>query len=101
MLEWMLAILPYASRSELAWANRPVNLRLRGPGGNIWRLLPRDPEPFLVEPGESFDAAATVTSTTSEFPVWSTRRRDWRTRNLEIDGDEEYGARFLDSLCVK
>lgn len=98
-LEWLLGGIPQQCRDALAWVDRPLNLRLRGPAGNVWRVLPGGPGGLLVvEPGEAFDAAATVASTTTELVVWATKRRDWRTRDVEITGDEPFAARFLDDL---
>ncbi|MDQ2708836.1 MAG: hypothetical protein M3Z25_14880 [Actinomycetota bacterium] len=31
---------------------------------------------------------------------WATRRSPWREHDVTIDGDEEYGARFLDAMNV-
>jgi hypothetical protein len=31
-----------------------------------------------------------------EFPEWATRRADWRHRDIDIVGDRDYAAVFLD-----
>jgi hypothetical protein len=35
-----------------------------------------------------------------EFREWATQRASRRVRNVNIDGDAEYGARFLDAVNV-
>jgi uncharacterized protein (TIGR03083 family) len=96
VLEWMFALLGnrlYAARP--AWLDRPVVIRLAGPGGGSWRIG----SDGSVAPG-STDAPAHIAGTALEFPAWATRRVAWRQRDVKISGDHEYAVRFLDALKV-
>ena len=53
---------------------------------------------IAVGPLRSADhAAATLTSTTTDFLAWSTTRLPWRTR-VTIEGDQRAAATFLDAI---
>jgi hypothetical protein len=51
-----------------------------------------------VRPGAAAGAAASITGSALDFPIWGTRRRPWGDYDLAIDGDAELAARFLDAL---
>jgi uncharacterized protein (TIGR03083 family) len=95
---WMLTGLPQMCRGTLGVVDRPVGLRLVGPGGGEHTVLPGQP---LVEvaPGLRPDAAAVVTSSVQDFVVWGTGRRPWR-ESVTVSGDEHRGARFLDAVDI-
>jgi hypothetical protein len=98
VLEWLLAGLPQMCGSALAWLDRPVALILTGPGGGAWTVSPGAGGPLRVEQGRSPVAAAAITGSAADFPIWGTTRRPWRDYGLAIEGDEELAARFLDAL---
>jgi uncharacterized protein (TIGR03083 family) len=97
-ITWMLELLPHLSRSSLAWLDDPVDLRLVGPGGGTWGITRRSDRIELVPGGAGGRAAASIVSTTPEFVVWATKRRDWRERDVDIEGDDTLAARVLDSI---
>jgi uncharacterized protein (TIGR03083 family) len=94
---WMLAGLPQMCPPVAAVLDRPLGLRLTGPGGGEWTVAPGRPEP-MVASGIA-DAAATVTSPATEFVLWGTKRTDWR-ESATVDGDEDYAAQVLDALNI-
>ena len=98
-MEWMLGGLPQMCERELAFVDRSVNLVFEGPGGGSYVLRP-GAERTSIEAGHDADAAATVTSNAHEFVCWGTKRRDWRTMAVTVDGDEAYGAAVLDAINV-
>jgi uncharacterized protein (TIGR03083 family) len=95
---WMLTGLPQMCRGTLGVVDRPVGLRLDGPGGGEYTVVPGEP---LVEvvPGIAPDAAAVVRSSAQDFVVWGTGRRPWRGL-VTVSGDESRGARFLDAVDI-
>lgn len=99
-VEWMLAGLPWMCTEELAFVDRPVALRLTGPGGGEWTIAPGgDDGRVLVSEGAPAGAVATVTSSTHDFVIWGTQRRPWHDY-VTVDGDAEYAARVLDAVNV-
>jgi hypothetical protein len=44
--------------------------------------------------------AAQIDGLAIEFPEWGTQRASWRTREVSVGGDADYGARFLDAVNV-
>jgi hypothetical protein len=98
VLEWLMAGLPQMCGTALAWLDRPVALILSGPGGGAWTISPGTGGPLRVDPGRSPVAAAAITGSAADFPIWGTTRRPWRDYGLVIEGDEELAARFLDAL---
>ena len=101
VLEWMLAVLPQAGRTQLGFMDRPLLLTLEGPGGGTWGVVPRPGGGRVdVRPGPTAGAVAHVTGLAEEFPVWGTTRQPWRDFDLKVEGDEDYAARFLDAVNV-
>ena len=97
LLEWMFAVLANQLRkARPEWLDRPVGIRLRGPGGGYWRIGADG----AVTPTESAGGAATVTGTASEFPGWGTARVPWRQRDVTITGDEQLATKLLDALNI-
>ncbi len=98
---WMLLGLPQMCAPALAWLDRPVGLVLEGDGGGRWVVQPPAGGEGLVSVVEGGgDAAATVTSTPTDFLIWGTQRMPWRRRDARLSGDEALAARFCDSLNI-
>lgn len=96
ILEWMFAVLSNQLRAARpAWLDRSIGITLRGPGGGSWVV-----DANRAMPGQITDVAAAIVGVAVEFPEWGTRRADWRTRDVTISGDEDYGARFLDIVNI-
>jgi uncharacterized protein (TIGR03083 family) len=99
-VDWMLAGLPWMCADLTALVQRPLVLRLEGPGGGTWTIAPAD-ETARVQVREGADpaAVATVTSTDHDFVVWGTLRRPWRDLTT-ITGDTDYAADVLDAINI-
>ena len=103
VIEWLLPGVPQMSPPALAEAlERPVALRLTGPGGGEWTLQrTAEGAPEVVEGlGGASPVAATVTSPATEFVLWATHRRPWREREVSLDGDVDLATRVLDAVHV-
>ncbi len=99
-LEWMLAGLPWMSQEALKVLDRPVVLRLTGPGGGAWTIAPGGEDGRVqVTEGAAPDAAATITSDGHEFVAWATHRRPW-AECVKIEGDEPYASTVLDAIHI-
>jgi uncharacterized protein (TIGR03083 family) len=99
-VEWMLTGLPWMSASSLAFMDRPLALKLDGPGGGSWTIGPGGEDGrVLVSAGAVKDAVATARSGDHDFVAWGTGRRPWREA-VQISGDEDYGSRFLDAVRI-
>ena len=99
-IEWMLTGMPTMTGDRLDWLDRPVELDLTGEGGGIWGISPRTSKRVTVTPGAVPDPGARIQSPAESFPIWGTRREAWRDNDVSVHGDEELGARFLDSLRI-
>lgn len=55
---------------------------------------------LLRNNGSRDDAAVHISGFAAEFPEWGTKRADWRSKHVSVNGDVEYGTWFLDSLNV-
>ncbi|MGH3634731.1 MAG: maleylpyruvate isomerase N-terminal domain-containing protein, partial [Mycobacterium sp.] len=96
VLEWMFAVLSNQLQvARPAWLKHPIGITLRGPGAGSWLI-----DAHGAVPGRNDDAAAVIVGSAAEFPEWGTRRADWRSRDVTISGDVDYGARFLDMVNV-
>ena len=96
VLEWMFAVLSNQLEAESpAWFDRPVAITLNGPGGGSWLI--RAGGAVIARCGPS---AAHIVGAAIEFPVWATKRIDWHDQYIEIKGDGDYGAMFLDAVNV-
>jgi hypothetical protein len=75
----------------------PLALHLTGPGArNV--IISAQADTVFVDPlRPSDEAAATLTSTTSDFLAWSTARLPWRTL-VTIEGDRSAASTFLDTI---
>jgi uncharacterized protein (TIGR03083 family) len=96
VLEWMFAVLNNQLRmSRPAWVEHSVALTLHGPGGGSWVI---DTDPAVQR--HTAGTAAQIVGAAAEFPEWGSKRVDWRDRDVTINGDEDYGTRFLDWMNV-
>lgn len=96
VLEWMFAVLSnQLQAARPAWLKHPIGITLRGPGGGSWII-----EASGAAPGRHDHAAAEIVGAAEDFPEWGTQRADWRSRDVTINGDVDYGARFLDMVNV-
>lgn len=93
---WMLTGLPQMCPPVTPLLDRPLGLRLTGPGGGEWTLVPG--APLTVERG-LHDCVATATSGASDFVMWGTGRTSWRDHTT-LTGDEVYSACILDAVDV-
>lgn len=89
-MDWMVAGIPQMCTEALASIPSPVTLDLTGPGGRTV-TFPAD------APG---DSVATVTTPTTDFVLWGTKRRDWRELDVALDGDVEIATGFCDAIRV-
>jgi uncharacterized protein (TIGR03083 family) len=96
--DWMLGGLPQMCAEELAVVDQPLNLVFTGPGAATFVIRPGSPY-VSIEPG-SEPGATTVTSGAHEFVSWGTKRRNWRSSGVTIEGDAAYAARVLDAINV-
>jgi len=99
---WMIAGLPQMCPSVTKVLERPIELRLTGPGGGRWVLQPAEPylEVEKVTGAEEADGvAAVVTSSAVDFICWGTTRLPWR-ECVVLEGDDAYAARVLDEVNI-
>ncbi|WP_409329616.1 maleylpyruvate isomerase family mycothiol-dependent enzyme [Trujillonella humicola] len=94
---WMLTGLPQMCPSVAEVLDRPLGLRLTGPGGGEWTLVPGGPSLAVVEGLQ--DPAATATSAATDFVLWGTTRTPWRD-SVRVDGDRGYAERVLDRVDI-
>jgi uncharacterized protein (TIGR03083 family) len=94
---WMLTGLPQMCPPVAAILERPIGLRLTGPGGGAYTLAPAADRPVVTEGIAS--VAAVATSATDAFVLWGTKRADWRS-STTIDGDRDYAAAVLDMINI-
>ena len=94
---WMLTGLPQMCPFVAAVLDRPIGLRLTGPGGGDYTLAPA-PDRLVVTAGIA-DAAAVATSSARDFVLWGTKRADWRS-STATEGDRGYAAAVLDAINI-
>jgi uncharacterized protein (TIGR03083 family) len=96
VLEWMFAVLSNQLRSARpSWLTRSVAVTLHGPAGGRWVMGTEG----LISSG-SETIASEIAGNATEFVEWGTKRVDWRNRDVTIDGDKDYGCRFLDWMNI-
>ena len=97
---WMLAGLPQMQGDAFAFVDRPIQLRLEGPGGGVWQILPmEDGRVEVDDTAVESTSAASIRSSAVAFVVWATKRSDWRD-DVELEGDHQLATRFLDTLNI-
>ncbi|MBV9208595.1 MAG: maleylpyruvate isomerase family mycothiol-dependent enzyme [Actinobacteria bacterium] len=94
---WMLTGLPQMCPAVTAVLDRPIGLRLTGPGGGDYTLGSAPDRPVVTE--GITDVAAVATSPAHEFVLWGTKRTDWRA-GTTIEGDRDYAATVLDAINI-
>jgi len=99
-VEWLLAGLPQMPGDAIRDAvTRPVALALTGPGGGTWTITPPNDDGLVeIADGSEGDVAATITSSTSDFIVWATRRRPWTELSVEVSGDDAYATEVIEAI---
>ena len=96
----MLAGLPQMQGAAFTFLDRPIELRLEGPGGGAWLILPGDSGRVVIaEAAVDSTSAVDIRSTATAFVVWGTKRSDWRD-DVELDGDHQLATRFLETLNI-
>lgn len=94
---WMWDGLPQMCTPVSSVLDRPLGVRLSGPGGGEWTLRPGS-ELLAVEAG-IIDADTVITATATSFVMWGTTRTPWRD-HVSIDGDSEFAATVLDNVNI-
>lgn len=94
---WMLTGLPQMCPPVAVVLDRPLGLRLTGPGGGDHTVAPA-PDRLVVTEGIT-DVAAVAISPAHEFVLWGTKRTDWRS-STTIEGDRDYAAAVLDAINI-
>ena len=96
VLDWMTAVLSnQTAKSPASGIDAGLILTLTGPGGRAWWI---DAD-GLATPG-SRTPSARITAPAITFPDWGTQRSSWRDADVEIAGDTELAARYLDTVNV-
>jgi hypothetical protein len=96
VLEWMFAVLSnQLQASRPLWLKQPIGITLHGAGGGSWVV-----DATGAVPGRAGDTEAQIAGVAAEFPEWGTKRVDWRSKDVTITGDVDYGTRFLDLVNV-
>jgi uncharacterized protein (TIGR03083 family) len=101
-IDWMITGVAQMSGAALTGAlTAPVALVLTGAGGRVVQLLPSEQGEVIdvVTAASERTAAATITSSTSEFLAWATARAP-RHGAVSLDGDRDLAERVLSSLRV-
>jgi uncharacterized protein (TIGR03083 family) len=94
---WMLTGLPQMCPSVSEVLDRRLGLRLTGPGGGEWTLVPGNPRLTVVDGLQ--DPVATATSTATDFVLWGTTRTSWRD-SVAVEGDVGFAERVLDEINI-
>jgi uncharacterized protein (TIGR03083 family) len=97
-VSWLLGGLPKMQPELPQSISAPIALRLTGPAAAHVVISVVDGA-ISVRPqtDAGHDAAATVTSSTSDFLAWSTKRLPWEPL-VKIDGERDAAQRFLNAI---
>lgn len=94
---WLLGGIPKMQPDLVRAVTAPLALTLTGPAG-LDVVISADDGAITVTPArQQADVAATITSTTTDFLGWSTRRLDWRSV-VSVAGDHAAAQTFLTAL---
>lgn len=96
-VDWMWTGLPQMCTPVSGVLDRPLGVRLTGPGGGEWTLQPGS-DLLTVDTGVGAPDTLIVSAAT-DFVLWGTTRSPWR-KHVSIDGDETYAARVLDTVDI-
>jgi uncharacterized protein (TIGR03083 family) len=100
-IEWMMLGLPGMTGDRLSWLRDPIELNLGGPGGSVWTIEPGGKKGRVqTREGSATSPAVTIEGDAATFPIWGTGRQPWRHAGINIKGDEELAARFLDAARI-
>lgn len=101
-MDWMMSGVPQMCASALGFVDRPVAFAFDGPGAGTWTLRPPAAGESLTSMASGVDAnaACTIHASAHDYVCWGTKRRDWRSSNVRIDGDRAYAERVLDAINV-
>jgi uncharacterized protein (TIGR03083 family) len=99
-IDWMLAGLPQMTPGALAWLDTDVDLQLTGPASRDVHISPVGDGQVEVRDGLAASPAASITTSIADFVVWATKRRDWRSLPVGVDGRADIAGRFCDSVHV-
>ena len=76
----------------------PISLRLNGPGGRHLLVSSDGTALTVSEPADpDAEAAAVLTSATTDFLAWSTKRLPWAPL-VHVDGDRDVAEKFLNAV---
>lgn len=96
VLDWMTAVLSnQTAAAPASGIDAGLTLTLTGPGGGTWWIDSNG----LAKPGARIPVAR-ITAPTVTFPDWATQRSSWRDAKVEITGDTELAALYLDTVNV-
>jgi uncharacterized protein (TIGR03083 family) len=96
-VDWMWTGLPQMCTPVSAVLDRPLGVRLTGPGGGEWTLQPGSD---LLTVGTGLSNADTViVSPATDFVLWGTTRSPWR-KHVTVDGDAAYAEKVLDTVDI-
>lgn len=96
-VDWMWTGLPQMCTPVSGVLDRPLGVRLTGPGGGEWTLRP-GANLLTVEPGLS-NTDTVITSPATDFILWGTTRSPWR-KHVSVDGDAAYAEKILDTVDI-
>lgn len=99
-LDWMLTGLPQMAPDALSWLDAEVNLLISDPAARTVHVAPADGARVAVREGEAPTGVASVHTSSTDFVVWATKRRDWRTLDVRLEGRTDVAERFCDSVHV-
>lgn len=96
-VDWMWTGLPQMCTPVNGVLDRPLGVRLTGPGGGEWTLRPGS-DLLTVDTGLS-KTDTVITSPATDFVLWGTTRSPWR-RHVTVDGDAAYAENVLDTVDI-
>jgi hypothetical protein len=104
-LDWMFAGLPPMCGRDVASAladadGQSVRLRVTGPGGGDRYLRAGAGGRVRVARHSAGEAVATIATSSTDFPIWATRRTAWRSSDVDLEGDTELAARCCDAIRI-
>jgi uncharacterized protein (TIGR03083 family) len=99
-LDWMLTGLPQMAPDALAWIDAEINLSIDGPAARVVHVAPGGDGRVEVRDGEAPAGVASVHTSSTDFVLWATKRRDWRTLPVRVEGRTDVADRFCDSVQV-
>jgi hypothetical protein len=97
-VSWLLGGIPKMQPALPQSISAPIALHLTGPAATAVVISVVDGAISLAPQGEAeLQAVTTMTSSTSDFLAWSTKRLPWEPL-VAIDGDRDAAQRFLTAI---